>query len=177
MGGCCCVVWQRNEQEGEAVISATSSSTQKVADVSERDFLAVITNVLQSEKEYMLQDERLAIEPLPDLADGAPSPRLPSEAGPEAKPPVTPSHRKRASMMGQKEKDNFVAGYTLGTAARVLVDYVLNQGRLMDDSASTLAPPVNIEEEAVQEYRNITLDHFSTFLNWEAKLRVENKLR
>lgn len=83
----------------------------------------------------------------------------------------------------RKEKEDegsvFVAGYSLEMTARILVDALLYHDQLLaaPSSSSLEQQQVNLDEEGVTPFRPIRFSAFLKYLRWEAKLRVENKLR
>lgn len=81
----------------------------------------------------------------------------------------------------RKEKEDegsvFVAGYSLEMTARILVDALLYHDQLLAAPSSSLEQQVNLDEEGVTPFRPIRFSAFLKYLRWEAKLRVENKLR
>lgn len=75
-----------------------------------------------------------------------------------------------------------MCGYSVGLLSRVVADAVLyhdNDERRPNASAamSQNQAPVNLDDEGVSPYRTIAFERFLSFLRWDAKLRVENKLR
>lgn len=75
-----------------------------------------------------------------------------------------------------------MCGYSVGLLSRVVADAVLyhdNDERRPNASAAMnqAQAPVNLDDEGVSPYRTIAFERFLSFLRWDAKLRVENKLR
>jgi hypothetical protein len=127
-----------------------------------RDLLKVIKDFLEEDKAYIKQREAGgASAPAPSAPHAGTAPASPRSQSTGRKPVATVNH--------------WVAGYSLPLVAGVVLDHVLNH-RLMVDSSAPL-PPVDLEEEAANPTHGVSQPALLQFLRYEAKLRVENKLR
>lgn len=172
--------------------SVTSNTLRvNVTELNEKDFLLGVVNILKSEKAYITEEEQSVplAKDLVSSIDDNPPPTIPEGSPVSAEDQQTVEAAASAlakktvdsTSAAFKPIDSWTSSYTIDLLARVIGDHVLYHNCLESSSSPSCnlreKGHIDIEAEDVCPYRTVTFDTFTQYLRWEAKLRVQNKLR